>query len=165
MTVTRNRLPIIHWHRIDIQLFCVFKAKDCRGYLGGIWGPSGRSFGKKTARSIEKARGKSGRDARANFRALLRAAGGEKARVRAVAADQAGFSARREVRCRDYLREHVHGYCASRITEARAIQLGARLNARIEAASKERQALRDTRRKARKAKKNQRNRPVRRKNR
>lgn len=123
---------------------CVFKEKDCRGYLGGIWGPSGRSFGKKTSRSIEKARGRSERDARSNFRALLRAAGRDRSRIRAVAADQAGFSARREVRCRDYLREHVHGYCASRITQARAIRLGARLNERILQAANERKTRRNT---------------------
>lgn len=118
---------------------CEFKEKDCRGYLGGFWGPSGRSFNKNNARTIEKARGKSERDARANFRALLRAARGDKKRTRSVAADQAGFSARREERCRDFLREHVHGYCASRITEARAIQLGVRLNEMIKAREAERE--------------------------
>lgn len=110
---------------------CVFEKQDCRGYLAGFWGPSGRSFTKKTYRGIEKARGKSDREARANFRALLRANRGDRKGVRAVAADQAGFSARREVRCRDFLREHVHGFCASRITEARAVELGARLNETI----------------------------------
>ncbi|MGE3245366.1 MAG: hypothetical protein AB7F96_08170 [Beijerinckiaceae bacterium] len=116
---------------------CQFEKKDCRGYLAGFWGPSGRSIGKSSYRLIEKARGKSEKDARANFRALLRAAQGNKQRVRDVAADQAGFSARREERCRDFLREHVHGFCASRVTEARAIQLGAKLNEMIKIRSAE----------------------------
>ncbi len=133
---------------------CVFKEKDCRGYLAGFWGPSGRSFNKSNAAAIEKARAKSEKDARVNFRALLGAARGDRKRTSAVAADQAGFSARREERCRDFLREPVHGYCASRITEARAIQLGAKLNDMIkdrqqeaEAKKKERADARASRRK------------------
>jgi len=131
---------------------CTFKEKDCRGYLAGVWGPSGRSFTKNTYRGIEKARGRSERDARANFRALLRANQGDKKGIRAVAADQAGFSARREERCRDYLREHIHGFCASRVTEASAIGLGARLNETIAAKNKEiaaKRAERDAKRQRR----------------
>ncbi len=139
---------------------CRFVARDCRGYLAGFWGPSGRSFNKRNDRAIEKARGSSERNARANFRALLRANSGDRKGIRAVAADQAGFSARREERCRDFLREHVHGYCASRITEARAIELGDRLNktiARRNAEFKRKQAARRAQRKA-KGKQHQRNR-------
>lgn len=131
---------------------CTFKEKNCRGYLAGVWGPSGRSFTKNTYRGIEKARGRSERDARANFQALLRANQGDKKGIRAVAADQAGFSARREERCRDYLREHIHGFCASRVTEARAIGLGAKLNETITAKNKEiaaKRAERDAKRQRR----------------
>jgi hypothetical protein len=126
---------------------CEFVKQDCRGYLAGVWGPSGRSFSMNSFRSIEKARGKSDRDARANFRALLRANRGDRKGIRAVAADQAGFSSRREVLCRDYLQEHVHGFCASRVTEARAIELGTRLNETITRRSTEINAKRAERRK------------------
>lgn len=108
---------------------CEFREKDCRGYLAGIWGPSGRSIGKNEAQNIEKLRGAADRNARANFRALLRRAGHEKPKIKEIAADQAGFSARREEACRDYVRESQHGYCASRITQARAVALAAQMGA------------------------------------
>jgi len=106
---------------------CEFKEKDCRGYLAGVWGPAGRTIGKGEAAGIEKVRGAAERNARANFRALLRRAGGDRTRTRELASDQAGFSARREEICRDYMREHQHGFCASRITQARAVSLAAQM--------------------------------------
>ncbi len=39
--------------------------------------------------------------------------------------EQAGFSSEREVICRNYLGEDIHGFCALRITEARALALQA----------------------------------------
>ena len=108
---------------------CEFKEKDCRGYLAGIWGPGGRTIGKNEAQGIEKVRGEAERNARSNFRVLLRRASGDRPRVREVAAEQAGFSALREETCRDYLREHQHGFCASRITQARAVALAAQMGA------------------------------------
>ncbi len=108
---------------------CEFKEKDCRGYLAGIWGPSGRSIGKNEAAGIEKVRGAADRHARTNFRVLPRRAGRDKPKIKEIASDQAGFSARREETCRDYLREHQHGFCASRITLARAVSLAAQMGA------------------------------------
>ena len=108
---------------------CEFKEKDCRGYLAGIWGPAGRSIGENESQNIEKLRGASDKNARANFRALLRRAGRDKPKVKEIASDQAGFSARREEACRDYVREAQHGYCASRITQARAVSLAAQMGA------------------------------------
>ena len=108
---------------------CEFKEKDCRGYLAGIWGPGGRTIGKNEEQGIEKIRGEAERNVRSNFRVLLRRASGDRPRIREIASEQAGFSALREETCRDYLREHQHGFCASRITQARAVSLAAQMGA------------------------------------
>lgn len=107
---------------------CEFKQADCRGYVAGVWGPAGNSIGPGETREIEKIRSKAESNARSNFRALLAAQGHDKAMVKSVASEQAGFSARRAERCADYDREEVHGFCASRVTEAWAVTLRAKLN-------------------------------------
>ncbi len=108
---------------------CEIKADDCRGHLAGFWGPPGGGIGPGEAKSIETTRGQAERNARANFKTLIRNARNDREKVKVLAADQAGFSARREEVCRDYLREFQHGYCASRYTEARAVSLAAQLGA------------------------------------
>ena len=80
------------------------------------------------AKEIERQRGRIENEARANFRALLAAAKGNKARVKEIAREQASFSSRREEICRDYAREDQHGYCASRITMAHVVALAAELH-------------------------------------
>lgn len=108
---------------------CEIKEDDCRGYLAGFWGPPGGGIGPAEAKSIESTRSTADKNANANFKTLIRAAHNERNKTRAIAADQAGFSARREEVCRDYLREHQHGFCASRYTQARAVSLAAQLGA------------------------------------
>ncbi len=49
--------------------------------------------------------------------------------VKAVASEQAGFTSEREMTCRDYARESVHGFCSARFTELRAAELAARVEA------------------------------------
>jgi hypothetical protein len=58
---------------------------------------------------------------------LLAAAGKDKQQTKRLASEQAGFSSEREEKCRTYAGEDVHGFCALRFTEARAIALGAQL--------------------------------------
>ena len=108
---------------------CEIKEEDCRGYLAGFWGPPGGGIGPAEARSIESTRSTADKNANANFKTLIRNARGDRVKTRDIAADQAGFSARREEVCRDFLREHQHGYCASRYTQARAVSLAAQLGA------------------------------------
>ncbi len=108
---------------------CEIPEEDCRGHLAGFWGPPGNAIGPAEMKSIETTRAESEKNVRANFRALIRNARNEKAKVMQIASDQAGFSARREEVCRDYLREHQHGFCASRYTQARAVGLAAQLGA------------------------------------
>ncbi|MDF2118930.1 hypothetical protein PY365_25505 [Roseiarcaceae bacterium H3SJ34-1] len=107
---------------------CEFKQADCRGYVAGVWGPAGSSIGPNETKEIENVRRKAESNARTNFRALLAAQGRDKTSIKAIAADQAGFSSRRAERCSDYDREDVHGFCASRVTEAWAVALRAKLN-------------------------------------
>lgn len=108
---------------------CEIVEEDCRGYLAGFWGPPGSGIGPADMKSIEATRREAEQNARANFRALLRSAGNDRQKTRNIASDQAGFSARREEMCRDYLREPQHGFCASRYTQARAISLAAQMGA------------------------------------
>ena len=79
------------------------------------------------AKEMEKARPKAETTMRANFKALLSNAGKDKIAIKKIAGEQAGFSSEREMLCRDYANETVNGFCALRITEARAASLAARL--------------------------------------
>ncbi|MGH6839021.1 MAG: hypothetical protein ACREDT_09490, partial [Methylocella sp.] len=99
---------------------CDFRAADCRADPAGLWGPPGNSIGPDEAKQLERERGRVESVMRANFRALLTSAGKDKEAIKQIANEQAGFSSRREVICRNYLREDIHGFCALRITEARA---------------------------------------------
>lgn len=60
---------------------------------------------------------------RANFKVLLRRAGKDRAAVKAIASEQAAFSSQREMTCRDYAHESVHGFCSAQITEARSLAI------------------------------------------
>ncbi|VTZ21295.1 conserved hypothetical protein [Methylocella tundrae] len=71
---------------------------------------------------------------RAQFHALVASLGKDKDAVKKIASEQAGFSSEREVACRNYAREDVHGFCALRLTQGR----GFALQAALEAGGKER---------------------------
>jgi hypothetical protein len=60
---------------------------------------------------------------RAQFKVLLHRAGKDRAAVKAIAGEQAAFSSQREMTCRDYARESVHGFCSAQITEARSLAI------------------------------------------
>ena len=103
---------------------CVMKAADCKVDPAGLWGPRAASLGAERVKEIERGRQRTEATMRDNFRALLARTSG-RAAVKTVASEQAGFSSARATICRDYAREDVHGFCALRITEARAITLHA----------------------------------------
>jgi hypothetical protein len=105
---------------------CEFKAADCQVDPAGLWGPRPSEFGPERTKEFERARAHAESTVRADFRALL-AGIKEKQQIKALASEQAGFSSEREEKCRTYAGEDVHGFCALRFTEARAIALGARL--------------------------------------
>jgi hypothetical protein len=102
---------------------CEFTEARCRVDPTGFWGPRGDSFGPDQARQFERERGRAESDMRANFRALLQSAGKDEDAIKKIAGEQAGFSSAREMTCRSYLKEDVHGYCALRLTQARALAL------------------------------------------
>jgi hypothetical protein len=106
---------------------CEIKAASCRVDPTGIWGPSGSAINAEEAKSIERQRGAWDKEARDLFRAILANAGKDRAKQKQIAAEQAAFSSRREEACRDYAGEDRHGFCASRVTLARAVALSAEL--------------------------------------
>jgi hypothetical protein len=104
---------------------CDFPAADCRAAAAGLWGPPGTSFAPDRIKELERERGHAESVMRTEFRALLTNAGKDKDAIKRIAGEQAGFSSERDVTCRNYVGEDVHGFCALRITQARALALQA----------------------------------------
>jgi hypothetical protein len=104
---------------------CPFPEGDCKIDARGLWGPAPAAL-ESQMRAIESDRARADKAVRENFRALLARTQG-KNEVKAVAAEQAGFTSERETICREYSRESVHGFCAARFTELRATELSARV--------------------------------------
>ncbi len=102
---------------------CDFTAADCRVSPGGLWGPKAADITPKKAKDLEHERQRLETTMRANFRAVLKKAGKDRDAVKAIAKDQAAFSSEREMTCRDYAQETVHGFCSTEITQARALAL------------------------------------------
>ena len=102
---------------------CDFAAANCRVSLAGLWGPTAAEITPKQAKDLERERVRIETTMRADFRVLLKRAGKDRAAVKAIARDQAGFSSEREMTCRDYAQESVHGFCSTQITEARVLAL------------------------------------------
>ena len=111
---------------------CEFKAADCRVALDGLWGPAPADISDKRAKDLERERVRIETTMRANFRVLLKRAGKDRAAVKALAGEQAGFSSQREMACRDYKNESVHGFCSTQMTEARVLALLAKFGPDLE---------------------------------
>jgi hypothetical protein len=109
---------------IEPQTPCVIEAAQCRISPRGLWAPDARGL-VALARELERERGRAEAQVRDGFRQL--SARGSADERRAVAREQASFSSEREQICRDFAREPNHGFCATKITEARAAALRARL--------------------------------------
>lgn len=103
---------------------CVVEAAQCRIEPRGLWGPDSRTLATH-AREIEKARGTAERAVREGYRVLTAKADAVEQRI--IAREQAGFSAERELTCREFQREGQFGFCGARVTEAKAASLRARL--------------------------------------
>ena len=102
---------------------CDFTAADCKVAMAGLWGPSPADITDKRAKELERQRVRIETTMRANFRVLLKRAGKDRDAIKAIAGEQAGFSSAREMACRDYAKESVHGFCSTQITEARVLAL------------------------------------------
>lgn len=115
---------------------CDFRAADCRVDPAGLWGPPGNAIGADRTKQLERERGRVDSAMLAKFHALLASAGKDNNAIKKIAGEQAGFSSEREVICRNYLREDIHGFCALRITQARALALQAAFEDRTKARAK-----------------------------
>jgi hypothetical protein len=115
---------------------CDFPAADCRVDPAGLWGPPGNAIGPDQTKQLEREWGRVEAAMLAKFHALLTSAGKDKEAIKQIASEQAGFSSEREVICRNYLREDVHGFCALRITQARSLALQAAFEDRAKARAK-----------------------------
>jgi len=115
---------------------CDFRAADCRVGPAGLWGPPGNTIGPDQTKQLERERVRVEAAMLAKFHALLTSAGKDKEAIKQIASEQAGFSSEREVICRNYLREDIHGFCALRITQARALALQAAFEDRAKARAK-----------------------------
>jgi hypothetical protein len=105
---------------------CVFKAADCQTTPGGLWGPDGASLVGDAAK-IVKERAEAERTMGKILHTIEDRAG-DSTQAADVVRDQKGFAGQREELCRDYVKESIHGYCALRVTEARAALLRTRLD-------------------------------------
>lgn len=108
---------------------CIVEAAQCRIDPRGLWGPDQGTVAAQ-AKVIERARGAAERALRDGYRTLTAKANAVDQRT--LAREQAGFSGEREMICRDFQREGQYGFCAARITEARAAELRARLGLHTE---------------------------------
>jgi hypothetical protein len=115
---------------------CDFRAADCRADPAGLWGPPGNAIGPDEVKQLERERGRADSAMLGKYHALLASAGKDKEAIKQIAGEQAGFSSEREVICRNYLREDIHGFCALRITEARSLALQAAFEDRAKARAK-----------------------------
>jgi len=106
---------------------CELKQADCRADPNGLWGMGAGDFDPKRASDMLTMRARIDQTVRNDFKALYDKIKSEKAQRKELVREQAGFSARREEICRSYIQEADFGYCALRVTEARALALGTQL--------------------------------------
>ncbi|MGD0562882.1 MAG: hypothetical protein ABSA66_07295 [Roseiarcus sp.] len=106
---------------------CVFQAADCQASPGGLWGPDGANL-ENDAKSIERQRARADAAAAGSLRTLQARLKGQP-EADDMARDEGDFPAQRDDVCRDYEKEAVHGYCASRMAQAHAAHLKARIDA------------------------------------
>ena len=105
---------------------CEFKESNCRVNPVGLWGPSSGDLGADKLKGIERARAAAEGAVRATYKDLV-ATTKDRPTIMAFAHEQAQFSSTREEICRDYAGEGRHGFCAAKLTEARASMLKAML--------------------------------------
>ncbi len=106
---------------------CTIASADCRVDPNGLWGMGGSEFDPKNAKDMLNMRARVEKTVRADFRALYDKNKKDRPLRAYLVREQAGFSSRREDICRNYAQEADFGYCALRVTEARALKLGTQL--------------------------------------
>jgi hypothetical protein len=107
---------------------CELKAADCRADPTGLWGVGGGELtDPKRAKEMLNQRARTEKTVRADFQSLYAKNKKDKIVRKLLVREQAGFSSHREEICRSYAQESDFGYCALRVTEARALTLGTQL--------------------------------------
>jgi hypothetical protein len=106
---------------------CELKEADCHTDPAGLWGMGATEFDPKHSKDMLGTRARVEKTVRSDFRVLYDRNKADKALRKLLVREQAGFSSRREEICRNYAQESDYGYCALRVTEARALALGAQL--------------------------------------
>ena len=107
---------------------CAFQATHCAVDPAGLWGPQPATLGPDRDKAIERERARAEAAMRANFKRLVSTTK-DRPTIVGYARDQAQFSSTREEVCRAYAGETKHGFCATRLTEARAESLKAQADA------------------------------------
>ncbi len=103
---------------------CVFQAAACQASPAGLWGPDAASLA-DSAKDIAVKRQHADAALASALKGLLKRNKGKDAA--AVSADEEAFAAQRDETCRVYDGEATLGFCASRLTMARAAKLAAEL--------------------------------------
>ncbi len=112
---------------------CDFEQQNCHVDTSGLWGQQPGALGPDKVKELERARARADAAVRTDFKLLLTTTK-DRAAITSYAREQAGFSSAREEICRDYVGESRHGFCSTRVTEARAATLSSKFD--IEAAHK-----------------------------
>lgn len=121
------------------QGVCEFNETKCRVDPVGLWGPQPGDLGPDRVKGIERARAQAEAAIRADYKGLV-ASTKDRVAIAGYAHDQAQFSSTREELCRDYVGEGRHGFCATKLAEARAAFLGATLVGALEAKAERKKA-------------------------
>lgn len=106
---------------------CELAKADCRTDPNGLWGMGAAEFDPKRANDMLTLRARTEQTVRNDFKALYDRNKNDKTLRKELVREQAGFSSLREEICRSYVVEADFGYCALRVTEARALALGTQL--------------------------------------
>ncbi len=101
---------------------CSFAATHCKVDPSGLWGPPAASLTPDRDKAIERQRTQAEAAVRAGYKRLMKTTKLRSA-LMDYAHEQAQFSSTREEMCRGYAAEVKHGFCATRVTEARAAAL------------------------------------------
>lgn len=104
---------------------CVFQAADCQASPSGIWGPDPASLEKET-KALTRERLIADASMATSLRVLEKR---DKSAAAALTSEQTDFAAERDDACHDYAGEAQHGFCSTRLTQARALLLRMRASA------------------------------------
>jgi hypothetical protein len=104
------------------QASCSFQTTHCTVDPTGLWGPAAASLTPERDKAIERQRTEAEAVVRTSFKRLTSSTKDRPA-IMEFAREQAQFSSTREEICRSYAGEVKHGFCSTRVTEARAAAL------------------------------------------